>query len=139
MKTENQVTPPSEEMECFFTRSIANEGVKFDLVKPDGTKTNAWLILYGIDSDVFRNAQSEGNRRLMELAKDSDVTKIAQSVLEEQTLTLVAKLVKAWSFSKPCTLENVMSFLKEAPQIRSQIDSFTARRQLFFKAGLNNS
>lgn len=129
----------SNTMEAFFTRSRANEGAVLELTLPDGTPTPHSLVIYGIDSDNYRQASAASQRRLMELAKSENVKELSRNFLEEETLTLVASLVKSWTFAEPCTLENVKKFLVEAPQIRNEIDKLATRRSLFFKAGSTSS
>ena len=119
-------------MEEFYTRTKANEGVKLPLSTPDGEKTDHWLMILGVDSDVFREAESEAKRSLIQKKADP----------KEAMLSVVASLVSDWSFDKPCTQEEVKAFLKEAPQIADAVDKVAGDRKLFFalrSSGSNDS
>lgn len=127
-------------MEEFFTRDKANEGVKIPLFHPDGSATDHWLIVLGIDSDLFRQAEAQSNRRLITAIKDGelDVKKLAEVELKERR-SMVASLIVKWSFDKPCTPEEVEKFLEQAPQIQDQVDRLSTKRALFFGKSSNPS
>jgi hypothetical protein len=125
-------------MASFFTRPVANEGIEFPLVQPDGTKTKHWLRLRGIDSDEYRLADLDTKRRSVKIAAIEDEKKRDEAIYE-LTLHLCAVLVLSWSFDKPCTLDNVVAFLREAPQIASAIENVSGNRRLFFGIASSNS
>lgn len=125
-------------MEQFYTRQKANEGIEVPLYLPDGTKSEESLSIRGIDSDIFRAAESEAKRKSMEVALIEDEAE-RKEASAEQRRGLIASLVISWTFDKECTLENVKDFLREAPQIADQIDQVAARRSLFFAKGLSSS
>ena len=56
----------------FFTRAKANEGERMPLSLPDGTPTDEWLQIRGVDSDEFRVALDEFRRELLVLASVKD-------------------------------------------------------------------
>lgn len=122
------------DMEEFFTRQQANDGVEFPLSRPDGTPTDHRIRIRGVDSDAFRTAEADSGRRLLEISLEKDKDKANAEFLEEK-LKLRASLVVSWSFDKPCTPENVREFLREAPQIADQIDRIANQRSRFFKKG----
>lgn len=122
-------------MEAFFTRARANEGVKLPLALPDGSPTEHWIRIRGIDSDQFKQAETEARRHAFELADIKDPVELQQAVSNDK-LKLLAALVIDWSFAdRPCTQENIFALLREAPQIADEIDRLSARRRLFFKQG----
>lgn len=55
-------------MESFFTRENANEGIELPLLLPDGTKTEHWLRIRGVDARRIpqgrgqKQTQDAGNR-----------------------------------------------------------------------------
>lgn len=110
----------------FFTRSAANEGRILQLTEPDGTPSTDWIRVAGVDSDAYEIAvASERNG----FASD-DVEQI-----REKTKKLYAKLILEWSFADlPCTLENAVMLLTEAPQIRRQLINFVNDEKSFFSA-----
>jgi len=99
-----------------------------DLVRKNGTPTGESLTIYGMDSDAFRQAKAESEARLAALIQARASGVFAKADPLEERLTLVASLVKEWSFPEPCTPENVKEFLRKAPQLVNLIDTFAADR-----------
>ena len=134
---ENEKKPLSVGMEAFDTLSKQNGGVKMPLFLPDGTETDQFLVLRGADSKAFRCAQARSNRGLLTIAtrlKDKKIDEEEASLERiENSRTLVASLVLDWSFEKDCDEENVVEFLRKAPQVKESIDLFpqTLPRALF--------
>lgn len=100
---------------------------------PDGTPTQEKLRIRGVDSEIFRKAEIESRRRVLELAAKHGKDGISPEEQLEERITLIASLVAGWSFEHECTTENVKAFLREAPQITDLIDSLAAKRSRFFK------
>lgn len=118
-------------MEAFFTRERANEGIEVPLYLPDGTKTEHWLRIRGVDSDHFRLAEAESKRDAMRVAMIEDPLERAKAIADAK-LNLIAALVISWSFEKECTLENIKEFFRQAPQIADAVDQVASKRALFF-------
>lgn len=118
-------------MEAFYTRERANEGIEIPLYLPDGTKTEHWLRIRGIDSDHFRLAEAESKRDAMRVAMIEDPLERAKAIADAK-LSLIAELVISWSFEKECTHENVKEFFRQAPQIADAVDQVASKRALFF-------
>lgn len=131
IKTKKPEALPAPAMSDFHTRAKANEGHKIPLYAADGRATSHWLRVRGIDSDTFRKAQTKQTRRVAEFAALPDAER--DEAVAEATLEMQASLVAEWSFDMPCTLKNVMDFLREAPQIAAEVDKFASRRSFFFK------
>lgn len=125
-------------MDAFFTRGRANEGVQLPLYLPDGSKSEHWVRIRGVDSDVFRAAEADVKRDMFRIASMEDKAERAEAMTSGKR-RLVAVLVCDWSFPKPCTVENVDAFLKEAPQIMDAIDVAASKRALFFVDGSSSS
>jgi hypothetical protein len=123
-------------MDEFMTRAKANEGHKIPLYAPDGRLTAHWLRVRGVDSDTFRKAQSRQTRRTAEIAALPEADR--EEAIIDATLEMQAALVAEWSFDQPCTHENIKAFLREAPQIASEVDKFASRRTFFFKTPLGS-
>lgn len=120
-------------MQEFFTKRAAEEGLKIPLFKPDGSPSEHWLLILGIDSDTFKKAEFESKQQLVTISKlDGEERFTAMRMLERKC---VASLIIGWSFDQPCTPENVLAFLIEAPQIESMVNKLAAQRSLFFKKG----
>jgi len=129
-------------MDAFFTRQRANEGIKLPLALPDGTDTEHYICIRGVDSDAFKSAESNQKRLMLQLLSSSDKvldTGEIEAATREGQLSILAALVISWSFDQECSLDNVKQFLREAPQIAQQIDKIASRRKLFFKKGLTPS
>lgn len=125
-------------MNSFFTRENAEAGIEIPLFRPGEDKASGeWVRIRGVDSDQFRDAESESRRKLRELAADpkADLAKAHRDGLVD----ILSSLVISWSFPEPCDRENVRTFLREAPQIADQINRLATQRKLFFKAGSNSS
>lgn len=118
-------------MEEFYTREKANKGKKVELEKPDGTPSEHWLVIRGIDSDAFRETQERLSREAIAESLDKDETGSKEQP-KDRKLELLSSLVADWSFAEECNTENVMKFLQEAPQIERQIDTTVSRRSFFF-------
>lgn len=118
-------------MKEFYTRSKANEGKKVPLSLPDGSPSEHWLMVRGVDSDEFRRAEAKSKRKAIELAQIKD-DKERQEAIEQEKLELIAVLVADWSFDEECSRENVVEFLREAPQIGDMVDRIAVSRASFF-------
>ncbi len=120
-------------VELFHTRAKANEGIELKLSLPDGTPTEHWIRVRGIDSDGFKAAETESRRNLLNIATEKNILKLDTTALaHEEELRISVSLVISWSFPMECTPDNVRNFLKEAPQIAEQINRIAARRAAFF-------
>lgn len=124
----------SNNMQAFFTRSLANEGKTIPLSTPDGVKTNEWIKVLGVDSDPYKLANTKAQREISVLVnevKENPDTDVDPKILEIERNRL-ASIVVAWSFGIECTFENVVKFLKEAPQIADVLDIYVHKRELYF-------
>lgn len=128
----------SNGMEAFFTRGKANEGLQLPLYLPSGEKSEHWVRVRGVDSDIFRAADAEARREVFTIAALEDKEAKATAIADSKR-RLVAALVADWSFAQECTIENVMAFLKEAPHIMDAIDLAAGKRALFFGKGSSSS
>lgn len=128
-----------DELEQFYTQEKSEEGMRVPLLKPDGSESGHWLLIRGTDSQAFRLAERMGQRKGRDLAfKTKDENQLAAGYAGIET-EVIASLVKAWSFEKPCTLANVVDFFKKAPQIQDTVNVMGAKRALFFKNGSTSS
>ncbi|QQM14078.1 putative tail assembly chaperone [Vibrio phage pVco-14] len=118
-------------MQEFFTRQKANEGNKVPLYLPNGEPSEHWIQVRGVDSDQFKTAENAAKRKAVEIAQIEEVQERAK-VVRETELECVAALVADWSFDEECTPENVVNFLREAPQIADMINRYAANRKSFF-------
>ena len=115
-------------MSDFFTREKANNGIKLPLTLPDGTETEHYLVIRGVDSDHYQEAVNETRRLLILDAKNEN----SPYTNKEAELTILASLIADWSFDEECTPENIRKFLQEAPHLVQKIDEAAGDRTLFF-------
>lgn len=145
-------------MEEFYTKSKAETGIKLPLYRPDGTKSDHWLLIKGIDSITFQKEDFKARRQRSNIEIQANAIKdpaekenFLFEQIQEQEVGIIAALVADWSFDKGEDFDpeakpnfvfnkkNVREFLKNAPQIREQINQFSARRSLFFGNGSGSS
>lgn len=122
----------------FFTRSKANEGERMPLSLPDGTPTDEWLLIRGIDSDEFRAALDEHRRAVLANAAIEDEAERAEKN-RQAGLKLHCALVMDWSFDAELTQDALQEFFTEAPHIAIEVDSFASNRKRFFRKGSASS
>jgi hypothetical protein len=125
-------------MKEFFTRDRANEGIKVPLYHPDGSASEHWLIVRGIDSDEFRKAETQAKRNAIDVAQIKDEDERAERIRETE-LVCIASLIADWSFDEKCNQVNVVKLLREAPQIADMVNRLAARRADFFSEKYSNS
>ena len=128
----------------FLTRQKANAGVQMPLLDPTtGQETDQWILIIGRDSDAARRYELEEQRELRRRYADvnskdkramAEIGDAIDEELPERTRKQIASFVADWSWKDedPCTQENVIAFLKDAPQIADAIDTFVSNRVLFF-------
>jgi hypothetical protein len=122
----------------FFTRAKANEGERMPLTLPDGTATNEWLLIRGVDSDQFRLALDDFRRGLLTFASVKDDKEKAEKT-EAARLRLNAALIIGWSFDAEFSEAALMEFLRESPYITAEVDRFASDRRRFFGKRSTNS
>jgi len=125
-------------MQDFFTRQKAREGIKFPLTLPDGTDSEHWITVRGVDSDEFRLAENKAKRSAMSLL-DLDDENERSAAIRKAELECITSLIASWSFEEECTFANVLNFLTEAPHISDAVNRLAARRQNYFEKKPNSS
>ncbi|MBD9671561.1 hypothetical protein IB275_13340 [Pseudomonas sp. PDM21] len=117
--------------EDFYTKPNADKGVKMQLMQADGSPSEHWLMVRGIDSDAFRKVKFEGSRTMRDLpASASDWDRAAAR--DQAVMDSLVSLVAGWSFEEDCTPEAVREFLTNAPIVADAVDSAAADRSRFF-------
>ncbi len=106
----------------FYTRPESDKGAKFPLESPDGTQSDEWLTVVGVESIRYEKAHRETIKAT-----------IAGSDSLEQGNILLSELVIDWSFEDECTPEIVLDFLQNAPYIKAALDRFVVNRANFIK------
>ena len=120
---------PAVSIEAAFTRPSADRGVLMEVIAPDGTKLGT-ITVRGSDSEAFESAlwrKSRANARIMGLPEAE-----RPEARREAELQLIASLVADWDFAEPCTQENIVRLLINAPYIYNQIDETAGKRVLFW-------
>ncbi len=114
-------------MEQFFTRDKANEGVKVNLMTPDGQMTDEYILIRSQWADEFQRVKAEIYRDDIKAASEKREIDPA-----ERHSRLTAALVAGWSFDKECTPESALELMREAPQLRDMIDRYASNDARFF-------
>lgn len=127
----------STSLSDFFTRSNANQGIELPLYLPDGSKSEHWLRIVGVDSDLFRHQELIEKRGV--LAYRGKPQAEVDAAAAESRLRLLAAIITEWSFPEECSQENKVNLLREAPQIAEAINTHSADRTLFFANASKNS
>ena len=139
--------PVKTSISDFFTQDNAENGVRVELVKPNGDETEHFLIIRGMDSTEYRVATVEAMRTASDTFKNLNALlekgeKIAPKkeleVLDEKDLSRTASLIVKWSFDEECKTEDVINFLRKAPHIRDMIEGFAANRSNFLTKPSSN-
>lgn len=130
--------PASDPMEQFFTEERASVGIRLELEDASGKKTAHWLHIRGLDAEEFRLQEMAGKREALLISSLKD-DRAKDAAIIELSRRITATLVMAWSFPQPCTQQNVIAFLKKAPQIEKAIDKVSGSRRLFLMLGSPNS
>jgi len=106
----------------FYTRPESDKGVKFPLEFPDGTQSDEWLTVVGVESSRYEKAH-----------RATIKATLAGSDSLEQGDILLSALVIDWSFEQECTPEIVLDFLQNAPYVKVSLDRFVVNRANFLK------
>ena len=124
---------PATPMSAFATQKLSQEGVKLELLLPDGTPTEHWLKLRGADCKEFKTAQVMKQRETLEFAQKKNPSAASESTFEErQIIKLISVFVADWSFDEDCTPVNIIKFLTDSPAIAEQVNLFAGTRRNFF-------
>lgn len=120
------------ESSAFFTSERATEGIMLPLYLPTGVQTDKWIRVRGVDSDEFRKADARLRRGMIALGEIEDIP-TREAAFEDHKRKTIAALVMDWNLAEACTEENVVEFLRKAPQIADKIDRVATDRALFFR------
>lgn len=121
------------------TRESANNGASLIVLDAEGNDSGERITVFGVDSDAFRKAERRHRRKLLSFldgkAGDKKLTESPEyvSFVEKAETELQAALIKDWTFEEPCTEENKLQLLQEAPYIARQVDEFAGKRSNFVK------
>jgi hypothetical protein len=123
--------------ESLFTRDLANDGVKVELSLPNGKDSGFWLLVAGIDSDVYRKGKTKLMRFALKLAGKDDEE--SEDLYQLEIIKRTAACILDWNLvdddGTPWTLndKNRFELLRQAPQIADKIDDVITSRSLYVK------
>ena len=101
-------------IEQLFTRERSN--------KPERVEIGSeWIEVLGTDSDAFRKAKLEAQRKV--------VTK--ELSIDNYVAWLCAHLIVGWSFEDECSFDNAFELMKESPSLCEQVDKIASKRSNF--------
>lgn len=118
-------------MKEFYTTEKAEEGITVPLHTPDGKPSEHSLTVLGVDSKTWRVKESKARATAVLIGEIEDEDKRHEAFVDHR-LRSIAELVTDWTFEEPCTLDNVFSFLSNAPQIADAVDKVAYNRRLLF-------
>lgn len=125
-------TAKSFSLADFFTVPGASAGRKFPLRLPDGTATDHYLIVLGVDAPAVRKAMIELARTVRDEIKDDSTDEHKVEVRDRANLHAQAALVADWSFPQECTQEAVLDLLSNNPGLAREVDQLAGDRIRFF-------
>lgn len=107
-------------MNRYKIRSQAQKPMKVFLVDPaTGEHTEDWVEVRSSLSDEFMEARDAAMRAVQGVVTPDKAQRKAE--VGEIQLEMKSSLVAGWSFEEPCTKENIIEFLREAPQIQQML------------------
>jgi hypothetical protein len=111
----------------FNTTDRAEEGVKLDLLLPNGEPSGEWVQVRSYLSPIAQKARYEAERKRAE--KGDKLTFEDGQALEAESR---AALVKAWSFEDACTTDSVKAWLLTSQMVSQAIIVAATQDQRFF-------
>jgi hypothetical protein len=117
----------------FYTRDAANEGKKVELTYPDGRPSGFHLVVRSQWSDEFQVAKAKALQYVASLVGRQEVD--IKQIAKEQELHCAVALIAGWNFPEEFTPENVLEFLRNAPQVRDRVSKLAGSDRSFFKSG----
>lgn len=125
-------------MEQFFTKEKANNGIEIPLSLPDGSATEYYLLIRGVDSDHFREAEADSLRKALDI-KQTLEEKDQTPAFDDLKVWLIAQLVLDWNLPEECNEENIIKLFLNAPQIKDEVNRIAGDRKIFFKKSSKSS
>lgn len=122
-----------ESFRVMFTREKANAGARLTLTYPDGSESPHWLLVLSSLSEKFRDKSMKINRKYADMEANKVEIDEVQRELEFAATTIID-----WSFDEELTDDNIVEFLREAPQVREQVSLFSIDSGNFFKPPSKN-
>lgn len=127
MTVKKQLSPSD-----FFTVPAASEGRKLFLSLPDGSETDQYLTVLGIDSPAAQQALKDASQLIRDETKKGDGDTQATDIDERANLMFRSALVVGWSFKPDCTPDAVRELLSNNPQLAVAVEQFAADRRRFY-------
>lgn len=118
------------DMELFMTGKQHSEAKKLKLYAPDGTETEHYLMLIGIDSKVMRRKKKD---LFTEVASNIKEKTFDADMQDKFSLDLLSTAVTGWSFKEECTFDKVREFLDNSPSILEAVDVFINESENYFE------
>lgn len=119
------------DMKHYHTRERAATAIRVPLRDPaTGAPTEDWIEVRSSLSDQFieaRDASLQAAPRIGALPPEEK-----KEAIKEQQLKLKSSLVAGWSFEEECNEDNVVEFLRNAPQVQSVVVNVADSNVSFF-------
>lgn len=124
--------PVTDGMSRYMIRDKANVPKRVQLYDPATMeKTEDWIDVNSSLSDDFREARDEAMQNVAKIAEIPH-EETRKKAAADSMISMYAGLINAWSFDKPCTTENKINFLREAPQVKNMVIAVADSNESFF-------
>jgi hypothetical protein len=129
MTDKAQTPPASFNIADFFTLKASNEGRDFPLILPNGEPTPYSLRVISRLSDKAAKAIDAYRRDILVNASKPEAERLTD---RELSLPVRAAMVIGWTLPADFNEENLIDFLRNAPQIAEAVDRFSWNDANFF-------
>lgn len=118
-------------IEKYKIRDKAQKPTRVQLFDPaTDTQTEDWIEVRSSLSDEFMEARDQAMQEAQSVSEQNPEKR--KELIREIQLRMKASLVAGWSFDVPFTQEEVVAFLREAPQIQQMVMSVADDSARFF-------
>lgn len=137
-------TPMSNFFDQFDTKTAAETGHEFNVLKPDGDESDLFITVLGSDSTTATKLKERYDRnRLRQMAKSGGGNRAADMIYESaktQDVELLAACTLSWRLGNgdempfPATdKEQLEQFYQKYPSIADQVRAVIGDRSLFIR------
>lgn len=118
-------------MERYKIRNQAQKPTRVFLYDPaTNERTEDWMDIRSSMSDEFIEARDEVMQEVQNIMEPN--TEKRKALVNELQLKMKAALVAGWSFEEELTEENIVEFIREAPQVQQMIMTVADDSKRFF-------
>lgn len=112
-----------------YSRGRHTEGVWCPIKDERGRETEIAILVQGVDSDFYRDAQKSHRKAILEAVREGKLEELDQDLMDRQVL--VSMSLDWRGIEDEFTPELCAELYKEAPYIMDQVDEFIGKRANF--------